>query len=465
MLLFSLLASMLVAAALLPIVPPLLRGRAAGRDAPPGDISRDTNVALYRERLAALERERDLGEVEADRYAALREDLERGLLADVDAAPTGAVPAAHTAASPPPRWMAAAVMLMAPACGLAIYLWLGSPHALDPQAQPSRVAAGGEPAPDVEAMVDSLAAKLAADPADAEGWLLLARSRVVQERFDEATAAYGQAHALLGDSPSLLVDWAQAEAALAGNRFPARALGRLDRALEIDPDHEKALWLGGFAAVQHERTDVARARWERLLALQAPESREASIVSELLAGMDGAVPVDAPPAGRPDAAGSAGATTPDEATDSGAPAGAGTSAGATGSAATADPSGAAGPAGQPRIIVEVSLAPRLAVELDGREPVFVFARAPSGSGLPAAGPPAAVARTTVAALPATIVLDASNAMVPSHSLRSIERAVVTARVARSGTVTRTSGDVEGVSEPVPVTGAAPVGIVLSRIVP
>ena len=56
-------------------------------------------------------------------------------------------------------------------------------------------------------------------------------------------------------------------------------------------------------------------------------------------------------------------------------------------------------------------------------------------------------------------------MVPSRSLASIERAVVTARVARSGTVTRTSGDVEGVSEPVSVTGAAPVGIVLSRIVP
>ena len=476
MLLFWLLASMLIAAALLLIVPPLLRGRAAGRDAPPGDVSRDANVTLYRERLVALERELDLGEVDADRYAALREDLERGLLADVDAAP-----AAHTAASPPPRWMAAVVMLMAPACGLAIYLWLGSPHALDPRAQPSRVAAGGEPAPDVEAMVDSLAAKLAADPADAEGWLLLARSRVVQERFDEAITAYGQAHALLGDSPSLLADWAEAEAALAGNRFPAGALGRLDRALEIEPGHEKALWLGGFAAIQHGRTDVARARWERLLARQAPGSREASIVSELLARMDGASPADAPPAGRPEAAG---ATAPDGTTDTGGPAGAGTSAGATGSsgiansgesagageagespesagaAESAEPAGAADPAGQPRIIVEVGLAPGLAVELDGREPVFVFARAPSGSG-----PPAAVARITVAALPATIVLDASNAMVPSHSLASIERAVVTARVARSGTVARTSGDVEGVSEPVPVIGAAPVRVVLSRIVP
>ena len=502
MLLFWLLASMMIAAALLLVVPPLLRSRGAGRDAPPGgDVSRDTNVALYRERLAALERERDLGEIDAERYAALREDLERGLLADVDTAPTGAAPTA----APPPRWMAAVVMLMVPACGLALYAWLGSPHALDPRAHPPRVAAGGiapaqpsgenaaggvAPTPDVAAMVDSLAAKLATDPANAEGWLLLARSRVVQERFDEAAIAYGRAHALLGDSPSLLADWAEAEAALAGNRFPARALDRLDRALELDPGHEKALWLGGFAAIQHGRTDVARARWERLRARQAPESREASIVSELLARMDGAAAPDAAPAVRPDAAGS---DESDGVTDSSGSAGAGAGAGksvesAAGSAGTVDSGESAGTGGSvehtgsagtvdsaepaettmdpadsavpPRIVVEVSLAPDLAVALGGGEPVFVFARAPSGDG-----PPAAVVRTTVAALPATIVLDASSAMVPSRSLASIERAVVTARVARSGTVTRTSGDVEGVSEPVSVTGAAPVGIVLSRIVP
>ena len=477
MLLFWLLVSMMIAAALLLVVPPLLRGRAAGRDAPPGDVSRDTNVALYRERLAALERERDLGEVDTERYAALREDLERGLLADVDAAPADAAPTAPTGAAStaaPPRWMAVAVMLMVPACGLAIYVWLGSPHALDPWAPSPRAAAGGVepahpsggnaagaagPAPDVSAMVDSLAAKLATDPANAEGWLLLARSRVVQERFDEAAVAYGRAHALLGDSPSLLADWAEAEAALAGNRFPARALDRLDRALEIDPGHEKALWLGGFAAIQHGRTDVARARWERLRARQAPESREASIVSELLARMDGAATPDAAPAVRPESGGSVepGASPAGPAAEMRADPAAGRSAGSP-----AEPSAersTEAPA-EARIVVEVSLAPDLAVALGGGEPVFVFARAPSGGG-----PPAAVARTTVAALPATIVLDASSAMVPSRSLASIERAVVTARVARSGTVTRTSGDVEGVSEPVSVTGAPPVGIVLSRIVP
>ena len=446
------------------------------------------------------------------------------MLADVDTAPADGAPAAHTVPRPPLRRTAAAITLAVPACGLVIYLWLGSPQALDPRAQSPRIAAGGiepaqpggtagparpsgatagdGPAPDVEAMVDSLAAKLAADPANAEGWLLLARSRVVQERFDEAITAYERAHALLGDSPSLLADWAEADAALAGNRFPARALGRLDRALEIDPGHEKALWLGGFAAIQHGRPDVARARWERLLARQAPESRERPSSPKLLARVDGAAPADAPSAARPEATGSAESTESAGATDSGGSADAGKSAGPAESAGATDsggPADAGKSAGTRRIgrgrgfrrIGECreirgtrrigrgrglrrtggcreirgtrridrgrgfrrtgrraadrrrsQLGARPRGELGGGEPVFVFARAPSGSG-----PPAAVARTTVAALPVTIVLDASSAMVASRSLASIEHAVVTARVARSGTVTRTSGDVEGVPNP------------------
>ena len=464
MLVFWLLASMMIAAALTLLVPPLLRGRAARPGA--SGSARDANVALYRERLAELDRERDRGGIEEERYAALREDLERGLLADVDAAPAGPASGGEAAQPPPPRWMAVAIGLTVPVCGLGIYLWLGSPQEIDPRGQQPRVATGNESAPDVEAMVDSLAAKLAAEPGNAEGWLLYARSRVVQERFREAVTAFERAHALLGDSPALLTDWAEAEAGVAGNRFPVSALDRLDRALELDPDHEKALWLGGFAAAQNGRTDTAVARWERLLSRQPPGSREESIVTELLAQVRGmGSPAPAARSGAAESTGPAaglGAVAESESRDdAGSTAGtgagsrddAGSKAGARSGAGTGSGSGA-------RIVVEVGLAPDLAVELDTGEPVFVFARAPSGGG-----PPVAVARTTVGALPATIVLDESSAMIPSRSLADTEHVLVAARVARSGTASRTSGDVEGVVGPVAVAGNAPVSVVISQIVP
>ena len=424
MLLFWILASLIMLAALLLVVPALMRAGASGREVPG-----DANIAPYRERLAELDRERDRGEIDAERYAALREDLERGLLADI-----GRQESPRAAANPPPYWMAMTIAVVVPVCALAIYLWLGSPHALDSRSSPPATVADTEPTPSVEAMIASLAARLADNPADGDGWLLLGRSQVVLERFDAAIRAFERAYALLGDEPTLLVDWAEAEAGMAGSRFPANALRRLDRALELDPDHEKALWLGGFAMAQNGRTDIAIARWERLRALQAAGSREESIVTEMLAQLRGTGDTT-PPA-------SSGATKSTQSTEA---------VGSTSGDASAD--GA-------RIVVEVSIAPDLAVELGASEPVFVFARAPSG-----AGPPVAVVRTVVGALPATIVLDESSAMVPSRSLASVDRVLVTARVARSGTVNRTSGDVEGSSGPVAVADPAPVGIVLSQIVP
>ena len=422
MLLFWLLSSLMVLAALALVVPSLLRGRAA-RHAAPGDA----NVALYRERIEELERERDRGEIGSDRYAALREDLERGLLSDA-----GGREAERAAAGSPSPGMAAAVAVAVPAASLALYLWLGSPHGVDSRTSPRDAAATTDGVPSVEAMVASLADRLATDPDDAEGWLLLARSQVILERHDAALAGFRRAHALLGDEPALLADWAEAEAAADGNRFTAAALGRLERALEIDPDHEKALWLGGFAAAQDGRADIAVARWERLLAIQPPDSREAAIVSELLARIRGM--------------GSETTTaTADGETDSAAPA---TAASETGTA------------GGARIVVEVSLSPDLAAGTGDGEPVFVFARAPG-----AAGPPVAVARTVTGALPAVVVLDESSAMVPSRSLAGVERVMVTARVARSGTVTRTAGDLEGTFGPVEVADSGSVRIVISQVVP
>ena len=421
MLLFWILSTLMILAALLLVVPGLMRGDGARRDARGA-----ANVALYRERLVDLERERDRGEVDEERYAALREDLERGLLDDA-----GARDAEPAVAHPPPYRMAIGIAAAVPACSVAFYLWLGSPHALDPQAPPREAAVDAGAAPSVETMVASLAAKLENDPADAEGWLLLARSHVVLERFDAAIAGFGRAHALLGDDPDLLADWAEAEAAVTGNRFPASALERLDRALELDPDHEKALWLGGFAAAQNGRADTAIARWERLRARQVAGSREEAIVSEMLARVRGAEnPAPAAGFGEPESAGST-----ESVRDAGSADGA-------------------------RIVVEISLAPDLAADLGASEPVFVFARPPG-----AAGPPVAVARTIVGALPATIVLDESSAMIPAQSLASVERVVVTARVARSGTATRTKGDVEGTFGPVVVADAPRARIEISRIVP
>ncbi|MDQ2694189.1 MAG: c-type cytochrome biogenesis protein CcmI, partial [Pseudomonadota bacterium] len=79
---FWILAGLMTAVALAFIVPPFLRRL------PATGVSREElNLALYRERLAELQRALDAGTLDAATFARDREELDRELLADLPAAP------------------------------------------------------------------------------------------------------------------------------------------------------------------------------------------------------------------------------------------------------------------------------------------------------------------------------------------------------------------------------------------
>lgn len=66
----------------------------------------------------------------------------------------------------------------------------------------------------IEGMVDQLATRLAAEPADRDGWLRLIRSYVVLERVDDAKAAVVKARAAFADDPAALAVINEAAGAL-----------------------------------------------------------------------------------------------------------------------------------------------------------------------------------------------------------------------------------------------------------
>jgi cytochrome c-type biogenesis protein CcmH len=96
-------------------------------------------------------------------------------------------------------------------------------------------------------------------------------------RFGEARDAFRQ---LVEASPGDVDAWADladAEAAAAnGDLAPAGVA--IDRALAIDPNHLKALWLKASLEFQQKRFDAATGLWERLLAQLPPASNDARVV-------------------------------------------------------------------------------------------------------------------------------------------------------------------------------------------
>jgi cytochrome c-type biogenesis protein CcmH len=153
------------------------------------------------------------------------------------------------------------------------YLQLGRPGQAD-QPYSGRAAERAQAAEalaqqqQIENMVAGLAARLKAAPDDLQGWLRLARSYMVMERFPAAVKAFQQAARLAPERTDILVAWSEALLATtpleAG--FPAGFADLIGRIEALDADHPRALFFLGEIAARAGRGTAAREYWQRLLA-------------------------------------------------------------------------------------------------------------------------------------------------------------------------------------------------------
>lgn len=194
------------------------------------------------------------------------------------------------AARPRARWTTAVLCLTLPPAAAALYLHLGNPSAVLQQSD-AHSFSGDSHAPEIaqiESMVDQLARRLQANPADATGWTMLARSYTVLDRFDDAAAAYAHAIALAPDVASLHSDYADVLASLDDGSLEGRAMTEIRAALAQDPEDPKGLALAASAAAQ--RGDVAQAvdYWQRLYRLLPPDSQTATRIAANIAAAQNA---------------------------------------------------------------------------------------------------------------------------------------------------------------------------------
>lgn len=408
---FWIVAGLLIAGALLFVVPPLLRKpRHAAGDGAQG------NVGLYRDQLADLDRDLQSGVLAADQYAQARQDLERRLAEELEHA-AGPV-ASHGHAG-----VTGAVIVLMPVLAIALYVVLGTPQALDPAAVTASGASHAVTAEQIEGMVEKLAKRLQAEPGDATGWGMLGRSYTALNRFPEASVAFAQAVKLLPGDAQLLADYADALAMAQGRKLAGEPRRLIARALAADPNHVKALALAGSAAFDAGEYVEAVRYWERLMRILPPDSEMASSVAASIAEARGL------------------------------------SGGATAKSGKAVEKPALQTGGtETSIRGTVRLSAELQAKAAPGDTVFVFARALNGPRAPLA-----VHRFRADQLPAEFVLDQSKAMSPELTLTQFKEVVVGARITKSGNATPQRGDLEGWRQPVRV-GATRIDLVIDTVV-
>lgn len=307
--------------------------------------------------------------------------------------------------------LALGIAFVLPLAAAGLYLTVGTPRALDGIAKQA-------PAMDVGQALTELRAHLKASPNDAQGWLLLAQTTAAMGQSAEARDAYDQLLRLAPDNPTAMVGWAEADSmARPDHRIDGRSRELLERAVQQEPDNQRALWLLGISDFQQDRYADAAATWRRLQPLLEPGSSVAKAVAQQIAAADAR-------AGNPPPATSAPAT-----------------------------QGA-------QLTVKVSLAPALKDKLQPGDTLFVYARAEQGPRMPLA-----VARLDAARLPATVELTDAKAMAPTMKLSSVPRVFVGARISHSGQAIGQAGDLEGDAGVVPVDRREPVTVLIDKVHP
>ena len=261
---FAIVAALLTALAVAALLIPVLRRQ---RRAP---ARADYDLAVYRDQLRELESDRARGLVSEEQAGAARTEIERRMLR-ADRAREGAEAEAEEApASGPGPWRrraaALALGLCVPALAAGVYASFGTPGLPDrpfaerPQAaEEAAVAALSEP-------VERLAARLADDPDDLEGWLLLGRSYLVLQRFGDAADALRRAAALSGGDPEILAMLGEAIVWASGGTVVPEAVDAFERVLEARPDDPAARYHLALARAQAGRVREAYEMWRALAA-------------------------------------------------------------------------------------------------------------------------------------------------------------------------------------------------------
>ena len=391
MTLFLILAALLVAGALLFVVPPMLGLGSRRRAQSMRQKQAETALVVLREQVAELESDHAAGKIGEVEYQRARVELEERALEEGRAADDGS--------DQRPASLSALVLVLAvPLVAVVVYLSIGEPGGLDP------VQVAGEQHEQITpeqltGLVAQLVDRLEQDPSDETGWAMLARSYAMLGDLETATRTWQRIGSKVPDNANVLVDWADLLVAAQEGDFSGEPQRLIDRALLVEPDNFKALALAGAAAFERDDYATASAFWERILT-QVPRGDPAyqSVVASINEARGrGGMPLLEP-----------------------------------------DPvPGASADADALRLGGRVRLSEAFADEVLPEQTVFVFVRSVEG------GIPYAALRIPVGDLPARF----SFADAPRMNAAALpERVIVAARLSKHGDPSPQPGDLEGFSE-------------------
>ncbi len=396
MTLFWILCAVLLLVALSFLLWPLLRKSSADNS-----VLRDAaNLEILKDQASELETDLSNKLLTQESFEQGRRELQVRLLDEVKSTDKPAAVVRN-----PARILAVVLMVLIPLASVLLYLKIGNVNAMLPPQQQDE-SADGFGVLKSEAALQDLEAKLAKNPNNPNGWMMLARSYSELQRYADAARAFKELVKLVPNDSQVWTNYADASAMSNNQSLLGEPTEFLNKALVLNPENTTALALIGSADMERGDYVAAITHWQKLVSLLPPDYPQIQMIID---GINQARDyLSKQPGGREKLA-----KLPE------AP-----------QKAVANPAMA--------ITGRVSLSPAMASHAQPDDFVFILARAAEGPKMPLA-----VIRKQVKDLPIDFTLDDSMAMQPQMKLSGFDKVVVLARISKSGTPMAQPGDIEG----------------------
>jgi cytochrome c-type biogenesis protein CcmH len=248
-----------IAAGLLTAVVVALLALPLMRKAVPTDLGGGTDLAVYRDQLAELERERARGLVEIEQAASLETEISRRMLN----AARSAQPVPATASQS--RILTVILAVLFPLGGLAIYLMVGQPDLPGMPLSARNVQQGQDPVK-VLAAVDEIRGRLKQSKDDLDRWVMVGEAYEKLGHPREAVETFRTARQIAPDDPAISAALGEALIDADGGAVGEEAK-KLFQSIPPDaPALPEARYYLALSAAQAGDMKTALRGWQSLLA-------------------------------------------------------------------------------------------------------------------------------------------------------------------------------------------------------
>ncbi len=342
-----------------------------------------SNIALGKQKILELKQDLDQGLIDQSQFESAKEEISTTLAVELNQAHE---PSSNNGNSNNTLSIIL-ILILLPIISLGVY------ESVAPNDPAVQKLASEKPL-SLQESANKIHLHLQDNPEDIESWKMLGLTYLEMGQLDSSVDAYEKAYQINPEDPRLLVDYASALISSNDNKFTAKPVQFIKKALELDPDAPDALYLAGMFAVSAKDFSLAKSLWNRAMSALPESSPDRELLRNIIAEI------------------------------------------------TSIESGSIqNEASQSIITVNVALSEQVLLSRSAEDFIMVYAKSAKGRPMPIA-----IEKIKLKDFSGKAVLSDQNSMVSSNLLSSHKQVVVVARISQSGSAMKQPDDIQASSD-------------------